>query len=142
MLKQFIRTRELEELRDFARSSKSEFLYVRGRRRIGKSWLLDSFSREVEAFLHTGAADASQQGELRRFASRWAAFSRSQTLLELKTAHLSWHRAFSEITGYSQTSDKPIILIFDEIQWVAKVNSGFIGTLKEFWVAWQKNWKN
>ena len=31
-----------------------------------------------------------------------------------------------------------IILILDEIQWIAKKRSGFVSQLKESWLAWEK----
>jgi AAA+ ATPase superfamily predicted ATPase len=76
----FQRNSELEQIQQVLSSSKAEFLYVRGRRRIGKSWLLsDLQARWPDCFLFTGDADSSSRQTINKMAEQWSAFSKSVT---------------------------------------------------------------
>lgn len=60
-------------------------------------------------------------------------------LRELSEEFLNWNRIFKEITKHILSKNQKLILIFDEVQWMAKAGSGFIGSLKTAWVDWQKS---
>lgn len=134
------RQEELKILNSFALSPKSEFLYVRGRRRIGKSWLLSRFQKQCPkpCLLFTGMEDALTHHTLKNFILKWSEFSKSTVLIEIKESHLSWNRIFEEVGKQTKKNKKPFILIFDEVQWIAREGAGFSGALKEAWVAWQQ----
>jgi AAA+ ATPase superfamily predicted ATPase len=76
-MKPFIRKHELAQLEAFAGSGKAELMYLRGRRRVGKSWLLQDFANSDPGsrFLFAGASDISAPNLLKSFINRWAAFS-------------------------------------------------------------------
>jgi len=134
----FKRTNEKKELEKILSQKGPAFLYIRGRRRVGKSWLLKKISSEHQNILYfMGALDAKSHLTLKEFVSTWSIFSKDASLLDLKNNALDWKRVFYEITKYVQTSKKEIVLIFDEIQWIAKEGSGFIGKLKEAWLDWE-----
>ncbi|MEQ1666054.1 MAG: ATP-binding protein, partial [Bdellovibrionales bacterium] len=131
----FKRKIETQALNRFAASHKSGFLYVRGRRRVGKSWLLHKWcAQRKNALLFTGKKDASKQETIQQFIQAWLAHSLTTNLAELRPELISWDRVFSEIHQHQKSRKKKLILVFDEIQWIAKDTSGFIGSLKNAWV--------
>lgn len=133
------RSTELDYLKTFVNSEKSQFMYVRGRRRVGKSLLLQNFRRNTpNCFYFTGTIDSSDIGLRQDFAESWDQFSGKKRLSELKKSALTWSRIFQEITGYALLNDIPTVLLFDEIQWIARTGSGFIGRLKEAWLEWEQ----
>jgi len=130
------RSNELKELADFAASKKAGFVYVRGRRRVGKSTILKELQRtHAHVFYFFGTADVTTRGLLNSFAEQWDKFTSTIQLTELKK--LSWTRIFSEISTYLRKSKINLVLIFDEIQWIAKTKSGCIGAMKEAWLDWE-----
>lgn len=130
------RSIELKELSAFATSKRAGFAYVRGRRRVGKSTLLKELQRTTpHVFYFFGAGDSTTRGLLDSFAEQWDKFTGKTRLTELK--RLSWIRVFSEISDHVRESKVGVILIFDEIQWIAKAKSGCIGAIKEAWLDWE-----
>jgi AAA+ ATPase superfamily predicted ATPase len=130
---------ELSKLKEIVSSSKSEFVYVRGRRRIGKSWLLDELHQKTpKSFFFSGAKDSSAEKTKSSFLKLWAAFSDNPLLASVNSELITWSEIFVQVLNYAKQEKRPITLIFDEIQWIAKQGSGFIGELKAAWVQWQK----
>lgn len=139
---QIIRIKAEKELLEIIqRSKKSEFLYLRGRRRVGKSTLLKKIqTSHPNIFYFIGIGDESGDKTLARFAKAWDQFTGKKSLLRLKKIELDWNTIFDEITTFT-TNNKSIsslTLMLDEIQWIAKGRSGFIGTLKEKWLEWEQ----
>lgn len=133
------RQSELKSLRDFVGASKSGLIYVRGRRRVGKSLLLQQFKAATpRCFYFSGRIDASDEKVRCDFAQAWSQFVNDPSLGELQTSALTWDRLFKEITKFASQNETPVILIFDEIQWIAKTGSGFIGKIKEHWLEWEQ----
>lgn len=135
----FSRAADMAALKDYCELDGSQLVYVRGRRRVGKSWLLKRFAEKTKNSLYyMGAADASVASALQDFAKVWDDFSRSSQLSLLRPSALSWTVIFNAITAYLKTSKKDLVLILDEIQWMAKTGSGFVGKLKEAWIDWER----
>ncbi|MBF0104731.1 MAG: AAA family ATPase [Deltaproteobacteria bacterium] len=136
----FNKDEELNRLTELFDSKKSEFLYVRGRRRVGKSWLLDDFVKRYPAkcFFFTGKADSRTSNTLSEFVKKWSRFSKDNELLRYNMRLLHWADVFRIIGEYAVKKKKRSIVVFDEIQWIASEGSGFLGALKEAWVTWQK----
>lgn len=135
-----IKRREIEQrLLDILDSPKSEFVYLRGRRRVGKSWSLSSFAaNNPNCFIFTGVKDATFDITLKTFIQKWCLFAADQSLLEIRPEYLSWSRVFDAILEHQKKTGKKLMVVLDEIQWIAKGNTGFVGMLKNAWVHWQK----
>jgi AAA+ ATPase superfamily predicted ATPase len=105
--------------------NRSAFFYVRGRRRVGKSWILKKISKSLpHTFYYMGAQDLTDSNSISNFIAEWESFSKIVRLSNLKPALLSWKVVFDEITSYVQNNKKNTVLIFAEIQWIAKEGSG------------------
>lgn len=132
------RKKEIDYLKTYYQTPGSGLMYVRGRRRVGKSWLLRKFANQYKnAFYFTGTVDSSNESCMIDFCKAWDQFALSQ-LSFLKTEVLNWQFIFKDINTYAKKEKYPVILIFDEIQWIAKTGSGFVGRLKEAWVDWEQ----
>lgn len=138
-MSEFKRVQELKELEQVLRTEKSEFIYVRGRRRVGKSWLLADLSKtKPNCFLFTGEADASTKRTITKMATQWSEFSKTDVLLHRRSDFLNWQKIFEEMENFAKQQNQKITVIFDEIQWIAKKGNGFIGAVKAAWVPWQR----
>ena len=68
MDKNFVgRELEINALRDIVNSGKSEFVAVYGRRRVGKTYLIQQFFNNKFAFTATGIIEGSREEELFAF---------------------------------------------------------------------------
>ena len=133
------REEELNALKAFTTSAKSGFVYVRGRRRVGKSRLLKKLAAtRKDIFYFQGAEDSNKSATLADFASAWDSFSEKIRLTELSPRSLTWRRIFEEISQQTQQNKKNLVLIFDEIQWIAKTQSGCVGAIKAAWLDWEQ----
>lgn len=141
-MKAFKREKELKYLRGFVSGKGAGLMYVKGRRRIGKSWLLTTFQEETDhCFLFSGSGDSDSKTTIHHFVAEWDKFSKSNNLIKLRSPFLNWKVIFDEISKYVSRKNKTLVLIFDEIQWIAREKSGFCGKLKEAWITWQRSGK-
>ena len=113
-------------------SSRSEFVAVYGRRRIGKTFLVRQVYGDSLLFSHTGVEHVNLHGQLRAFASslRDAGYSEEPHLA-------SWFDAFDalkRLVGKSPVRKK--ILFLDELPWMDTAKSEFIPALEFFWNGW------
>ncbi len=135
----FGRKDEIKKITQWIHSPNAEFCHVRGRRRIGKTSILEKISEKFGAFYFTGFADESDLNCRNRIAEDWDQYTGIQDLSTRNSEYKSWKNIFSYLTSYSkQNTEKKVILIFDEIQWLAKKGSGVLGLLKR---EWEKNWQ-
>ena len=135
----FGREAELAQLQSFSKTREAGFLIVRGRRRIGKSWLLTEFAQKSGAFYFQGDDDSSSRSLMRDMARTWASYSGDDTLSIIRLVDLSWKRIFDAMIRFCRENPKrQQVLILDEIQWIAKRQSGFLGQLKAAWVHFEK----
>lgn len=138
MLHTINRDSALRSLQSFLehKSQTAGFCYLRGRRRVGKSTLLTQFEKTHpgQVFYFMGRLDEKSTQTLKRCAQTWDTFIGKLELGRLKTGHLSWDEYFKAVATYGEKSDRPILLAFDEIQWIAREKSGFLGALKEHWI--------
>lgn len=128
------RKQEMQELRDLLKKKSASFVVVKGRRRIGKSRLLDEFSKDKKTFKFTGLApqeNTTKQSQLDEFARQ---LSLTTGLPEMKVD--DWSKLF--VLLGRETKRGPIIVIFDEISWIGSKDPDFLGKLKN---AWEDNFK-
>ena len=67
-MKLIARNQEIEELRRLYKSNRSEFVIVYGRRRIGKTFLVNQVFQDRFTFTYVGARKQPQRVQLQRFA--------------------------------------------------------------------------
>lgn len=116
------------------RSRKSEFIVVYGRRRIGKTFLVNQLFADRFTFSFVGSRNQKSEIQLQRFAEQLKAYSGSTYAPSLAT----WEEAFSElrILIESKPPKERKVIFFDEMPWIDTPQSAFVEALEYFWNAW------
>ena len=112
-------------------SEKSEFVAVTGRRRVGKTFLIDTVCEKHICFRMTGIQDASLNEQLRNFTSKLVEYSK----IILFDAPKDWQTALQHLKAYLQTlpKTKKQVIFIDELPWVNTPKSGFLKMLAHLW---------
>ena len=128
------RWNEQKRLKELLVSSKSEFLTIYGRRRIGKTFLIrKTFEKEI-SFQTTGISDATMNQQLLNF---FTDLKSVNSKLSDKDLPKDWFSAFELLKAYlsSKKSKKKIVFI-DELPWYDTPRSNFLKSLEHFWNSW------
>lgn len=128
------REREIEELTRCMASNRSEFVIVYGRRRVGKTFLIDSFFEGHFDFTFVGGHKLTKLKQLRGFAKALKKAAGMSSIPELKT----WEDAFDALEEYLESlpTDKRKVVFIDEMPWIDTAQSEFIEALEAFWNGW------
>ena len=130
------RENELGLLRELTELPKASLVICRGRRRIGKSTLINQFGKDFPRFFQF-------QGLPPRPGQTWrdqlTAFAQaiSAAFDFPKMEFQNWHEAFTFLA--KQTSKGRTLIFLDEISWLADGDPDFAGRLK---IAWDTQFKN
>jgi hypothetical protein len=133
------RLNELRLLNEAYGSARSEFFVLYGRRRIGKSTLLEKACIGKPVFVFQGGKE-SKRLMLRRFASELGtAINDSLTtktrIEEWAEALLLLDRAIPALLG----KQRKVIIAFDEFQWMCENCPELVSDLQRIW---DNHWKN
>jgi hypothetical protein len=122
---------EVGKMNRLLKSGRSEFLAVTGRRRVGKTYLIDEVFRKHYCFSMTGIQKANQRKQLVNFAVKLSEYDGSGTPQPMK----NWQAAFLQFKAYLQTLDKnkKHVIFIDELPWVATPRAGFVQLLAHLW---------
>lgn len=129
------REKEAATLAALLQSNESELVSVIGRRRVGKTFLVQSVFSGRIAFEITGIQYASIQEQLENFAISLSLQTKS--VIPVKRPE-SWMEAFHSLILYLEntaTSEKRVIF-FDEMPWLSTHRSGFLNAFGFFWNSW------
>jgi uncharacterized protein len=129
MTNKFIgREAELTRLNGLLGNRSSSLIVVRGRRRIGKSRLLEEFGKGMKSFFFSGLPPAKKQT---------AQDQRNEFARQLERAGFPGVKAddWSNLFWYlSKNTEKGrILIVLDEISWMAEKDTNFLGKLKTAW---------
>ena len=140
------RENEIKKLNELYNSDSAELIAVYGRRRIGKTFLIDEVFADKFAFRHAGLspiddryASASQRKSRQKDQLRH--FHRSLTLSGLTATKepANWLEAFYMLEDHLAKRDdgqSQLLIFFDEIQWLDTPRSGFMTGFEAFWNGW------
>ena len=126
------RKKELDSLMELWDKPQASLVVCRGRRRIGKSTLVEEFARR------SGAAFVKFEGLAPRDgmsnARQLEAFGRQlgEQTKGVADAPKSWFDAFKALDGRLRRKNRTVVL-FDEISWMGKYDAAFPGELKYAW---------
>lgn len=115
--------------------------YLRGRRRIGKSTLLKKIyeKNKSKCFYFSGALDEKTSRTIQRWVQEWSKLYPQTQLIKYSKNNLNWKVLFEDIALLAKDSKSPLIILLDEIQWLAKSQSGFVSLFKESWLELEKH---
>jgi AAA+ ATPase superfamily predicted ATPase len=128
------RKTEQSLLKEYANSNEPEFVAVYGRRRVGKTYLVnESFGNNFN-FSVTGLARGKKVDQLKNFN---AALTKYGAKFEVTPDN--WFDAFEALIAYLEKTikkGKKCTVFIDELPWFDTKKSGFITALEHFWNGW------
>ena len=125
------RKEEIRKIQLLLGSQRSEFLAVTGRRRVGKTFLIDQTLNSYFCFSMTGIQNGDTQTQLVNFGIKLAEYKGSSDPAIPK----NWQMAFLQLKAYLKTLDKARkqVIFIDELPWVYTARSRFIQLLAHLW---------
>ena len=137
MNKLFIgREKEQQLLNEYISSDQSEFIAVYGRRRVGKTFLIQHVIGNDYAFYVAGMNNVSMRMQLKNFMQGIRKKKGSMPPAE------SWLDAFIALEDYLESlPDGRKIVFIDEMPWMDTPRSNFISGLEHFWNSWA-SWRD
>ncbi|HPQ77004.1 MAG TPA: ATP-binding protein [Methanoregulaceae archaeon] len=121
------RTRELAALRERYMGDAAEFLILYGRRRIGKSELIERFLHSVHG-IRLLAREESKHLQLKKFSESCAHFFSDDFLKN--TAFADWDSFFSYLL---KKTDQRILIAIDEFPYLVKEDPSLPSIIQDYW---------
>ena len=127
------RKEEKKELENSERSKKSELICVYGRRRVGKTFLVEQTFREF-AFRAVGLEKGTARQQLKSFGQRLIEYGD-----DIRSTPKDWFEAFSRmdkilsLDSVRRSPNGKKIVFLDEFPWFATKRSDFLVAFEDFW---------
>lgn len=126
---------EIETLARLFKSSKSEFVILYGRRRVGKTFLVNQMFREHFTFKVTGSAKGGTKRQLANFQAAYNMMAGERS--EMTETPANWFDAFQALAKLAAADPRAKkVIFFDELPWFDTYGSEFISALEYFWNSW------
>lgn len=124
------RKEEYQRLDKCMREAISQLVIVYGRRRVGKTFLINQYFNDTFSFKLTGSYNEPKTTQLESFAEELY----RRTGVEKETPK-NWRQAFRELRDYIESLDKTdkCVVFFDEMPWLDTHKSGFLKAFEFFW---------
>lgn len=123
------REREKSRLSRIQELDTAQIIVVHGRRRVGKTELLEQFFRERNVLKFEGIEGASDEKQRDVFAGQLINYAGYKS--EILNAKSSWITLLTELAKV--TSNGQWTIYFEELQWLAGYKEDFIAELKYVW---------
>ena len=134
------REEEIREMNERYDSGRPEFIAVYGRRRVGKTYLIDEALKDRITFRHAGLSPVDEQNHKNGLKEQLRHFYLSLQLQGMKKSKCpsSWLEAFFMLEMHLQSIDNGSrqVVFLDELPWMDTPRSGFITALEAFWNGW------
>ena len=127
------REKEIRRLDRALEEKEAQLIIVYGRRRVGKTFLVNEYFKGGFSFKFTGSFNQSTSEQLRNF---WYEINRAAKKdLPLPK---NWTEAFSMLRDYLETCSmgEKSVVFFDEMPWMDRQKSGFLPAFEWFWNSW------
>lgn len=128
------RKAETKQLESIMASKEAEFVVVYGRRRVGKTFLVNTFFHDDYAFKLTGLAKNSKREQLANFTATLNRYGNGRKFTKPRT----WFEAFDKLRDLLEglpMNGKRIVFI-DELPWMDSRGSNLISAIEHFWNDW------
>ncbi|MEA2016866.1 MAG: ATP-binding protein, partial [Campylobacterota bacterium] len=140
------RVKELEILSNACEENESNLIAVYGRRRIGKTYLINHMFNEHKKdclfFRFTGSYMLDSSMQLENFVEAIYDWFKIEPTKDI-TNWMSGFNLLKKAIASTQTQNQKVVIFLDEIPWIDKKNSsGFVGALGYFWNEFALNNKN
>ncbi len=127
------REREQQRLGRCLTEKQAQLIVVYGRRRVGKTFLIDRFFNGSFDFRFIGVYGQPKDVQLQNFAAELGRQQRSKVEVPKE-----WSEAFDMLRTYLEglPKDRKHIVFFDEFPWMDTARSGFLPAFEWFWNGW------
>ena len=137
-MEDFLIGREKEQalLKELLVSRESEFVALYGRRRVGKTFLIETVYKNDMVFSITGLNKSGRDKQLENFTNRLNIYLKPIT--QIPTPPKSWLKAFFMLQVYLESlkPKKKLVVFIDELPWLASGRTDFLSALENFWNSW------
>ena len=126
------RKNELQQLDEYMQSSRAEFIALYGRRRVGKTFLVEEYFNHQFAFNVSGVIDGSRAEQMEVF------FLALQDIGYIGKRPNTWMEAFAILSSLleKQLCEKRCVIFIDELPCFDTHKAGFIQAFGHFWNGW------
>ncbi len=127
------RQKECDRLRACMGSASAQLVVVYGRRRVGKTFLIDQFFGGRFDFKMTGLYKQPREIQLKAFMDELSMQSKEEHEFPK-----DWLEAFIQLRNYLSglSRDEKHVVFFDEMPWMDTPKSGFLPAFEWFWNGW------
>ena len=141
MKKSFIvgRNREIALLKECHKTAKSEFVVIYGRRRVGKTFIVNECLSKNFVFKATGVFNQPRLEQIENFYVAIQKWFGADLLVKCGVTKCpkDWLEAFCALEKLLTATPKPKrgkkVIFLDELPWMDTQRSGFIHALEHFW---------
>ncbi|MBP9726939.1 MAG: ATP-binding protein [Gammaproteobacteria bacterium] len=120
---------ELTQLQNLLKKQSASLVVLRGRRRIGKSRLVEEFAKNSTFIQIAGVAptaNTTRESQLDQFLAQLRLY------FDPKKEHFAtWSEAFHLLAQHGQQGR--VVILLDEISWMGSQDDDFLGQLKNAW---------
>lgn len=123
------RKHELQLLHDLQKKGAASLVVVYGRRRIGKSRLIEEFGKDKKFYAFSGIfpkKETTAQDQLNDFYQQFLMYFKTK-----RKMFTDWVQAFHELA--EKTKNGKVVILLDEITWMGSRDPNFLGKLKNAW---------
>jgi AAA+ ATPase superfamily predicted ATPase len=127
------RTDELAKLKKYYKSGRAEFIAIYGRRRVGKTFMVNTHFKNDFIFSATGIIGGKKAEELESFYTSLKDYGYT------KKTPKTWMEAFNalkELLSEKMVKGKRAVIFIDELPCLATPKSGLVKALDHFWNSW------
>ncbi len=133
------RAKEVQELEDLYKRKKPELVAIYGRRRVGKTYLVEQTFKNRFSFRHAGLSPIENsrigmtEAQLTHFYNSLRSYGAEDT-----QCPATWLDAFFRLQQLLEKKDDGSrqVVFIDELPWLDTANSGFITAFEGFWNNW------
>lgn len=130
------RDQYLQKFNTLWKAGKTQAIAIYGRRRVGKSALIEQFSGGKTAYLFEAIEGEDTAAQVRHFLDQLAKRTGQTHLRDLN--YKDWPPVFDLLTR-TLDQEKELVLFFDELPWMAAGRSRLVSYIKYYW---DRHWKH
>lgn len=127
-------------LNQYINSPRAEFIAIYGRRRVGKTYLIDQLFQDKYAFSFTGIIDGNKKMQFKAMTDAFDQYG-----FEGSEPPQDWLDAFSLLRKFLSekiSENNPCIVFIDELPCLDYKGSGLVEALGYFWNSWASKQSN